>query len=159
MLVPESVNHRWSIDFVLDQLANGRGFRMLNIVDDYSREFVLQLADFSISGSRVGRELDQLTRKLPKTIVCDNGTEFTSKAMFFWAKKAGVKLNFIQPGKPTQNAFVESYNGKFRDYCLNLNWFASLEGARQQIETWRTRSNHVRPQGSITVRSSRDYYS
>ena len=149
MLAPESVNQHWSMDFVSDQLANGRRFRVLNIVDDYSREFVLQLADFSISGNRVGRELDQLTRKLPKTIVCDNGPEFTSKALFFWAKKAGVKLHFIQPGKPTQNAFVESFNGKFRDYCLNLNWFASLEDARQQIETWQTHYNHVRPHRSL----------
>ncbi|CAN0463188.1 unnamed protein product [Scytosiphon promiscuus] len=137
------------MDFVSDQLANGRRFRVLNIVDDYSRESVLQLADFSISGNRVGRELDQLTRKPPKTIVCDNGPEFTSKALFFWAKKAGVKLHFIQPGKPTQNAFVESFNGKFRDYCLNLNWFASLEDARQQIETWRNHYNHVRPHRSL----------
>lgn len=149
MLVPESVNQRWSMDFVSDQLANGRRFRVLNIVDDYSRESVLQLADFSISGNRVGRELDQLTRNLPKTIVCDNGPEFTSKALFFWAKKAGVKLHFIQPGKPTQNAFVESFNGKFRDYCLNLNWFASLEDARQQIEIWRNHYNHVRPHRSL----------
>ena len=149
MVVPGAVNQRWSMDFVSDQLANGRRFRVLNVVDDFSRESVLQLVDFSISGSRVGRELDQLSRKLPKTIVCDNGPEFTSKALFFWAKRAGVKLHFIQPGKPTQNAFVESFNGKFRDYCLNLNWFASLEDARQQVEIWRNHYNHVRPHRSL----------
>ena len=149
MLVPDTVNERWSIDFVSDQLANGRRFRVLNVVDDYSRECVLQIVDFSISGQRVAHELDRLKRKLPKTIVCDNGPEFTSKAMFFWAKRTGVKLHFIQPGKPTQNAFVESFNGKFRAYCLDLNWFASLEDARSTIDHWRTHYNHVRPHRSL----------
>ena len=114
MLVADRVNQRWSMDFVSDQLANGRRFRVLNVVDDFSRECVLQVVDTSISGQRVARALDQLDRLLPKTIVVDNGPEFTSKAMFFWAKRAKVKLHFIQSGKPTQNAFVESFNGKFR---------------------------------------------
>ncbi len=149
MLVPNSINQRWSMDFVSDQLANGRRFRVLNIVDDYSREYVLQIVDFSISGERLARELDQLDRKLPKTIVCDNGPEFTCKAMFFWSKRVGVKLHFIQPGKPTQNAFVESFNGKFREYCLDLHWFASLEDARSTIEDWRRHYNHVRPHRSL----------
>ena len=149
MVVPDAVNQRWSIDFVSDQLANGRRFRVLNIVDDYSRECVSQIVDFSISGQRLAREFDRLTRQLPKTIVCDNGPEFTSKAMFFWAKRTGVKLHFIQPGKPTQNAFVESFNGKFREYCLNLNWFAGLEDARLTIEQWREHCNHVRPHRSL----------
>lgn len=99
MAVPDAVNQRWSMDFVSDQLANGRRFRVLNVVDDFSREYVLKIIDFSISGHRVSRELDRIARKLPKTIVCDNGSEFTSKAMYFWAKQAGVKLHFIQPGK------------------------------------------------------------
>ena len=149
MVVPDAVNQRWSIDFVSDQLANGRRFRVLNIVDDYSRECVSQIVDFSISGQRLAREFDRLTRQLPKTIVCDNGPEFTSKAMFFWAKRTGVKLHFIEPGKPTQNAFVESFNGKFREYCLNLNWFAGLEDARLTIERWRQHYNHVRPHRSL----------
>ncbi len=149
MLVPDAVNQRWSIDFVSDQLANGRRFRVLNVVDDYSRECVLQIVDFSISGQRLTRELDRLGRQLPNTIVCDNGPEFTSKAMFFWAKRTGVKLHFIQPGKPTQNAFVESFNGKFREYCLDLNWFASLEDARSTINTWRSHYNNVRPHRSL----------
>jgi len=149
MVVPDAVNQRWSIDFVSDQLANGRRFRVLNIVDDYSRECVSQIVDFSISGQRLAREFDRLTRQLPKTIVCDNGPEFTSKAMFFWAKRTGVKLHFIQPGKPTQNAFVESFNGKFREYCLNLNWFAGLEDTRLTIERWRQHYNHVRPHRSL----------
>ncbi len=149
MLVPDSINQRWSMDFVSDQLANGRRFRVLNIVDDYSREYVLQIVDFSISGERLARELDRLDRKLPKTIVCDNGPEFTCKAMFFWSKRNRVKLHFIQPGKPTQNAFVESFNGKFREYCLDLNWFASLEDARSIIGEWRCHYNHVRPHRSL----------
>ena len=149
MLVPDAVNQRWSMDFVSDQLANGRRFRVLNIVDDYTREIVLQVVDFSISGYRVARELDRLERKLPKTIVCDNGPEFTCKAMFFWSKKTGTKLHFIQPGKPTQNAFVESFNGKFREYCLDMHWFASITDARSIIDDWRSHFNEVRPHRSL----------
>ena len=112
MVLPTRANERWSMDFVSDQLANGRRFRVLNVVDDFSRECVLQVVDLSISGQRLARELSHLGGRLPRTIVCDNGPELTSKAMFFWAREAGVKLHFIQPGKPTQNAFVESFNGK-----------------------------------------------
>ncbi len=151
MAVPIRVNERWSMDFISDQQANGRRFRVLNVVDDFSRECVLQVVDFSISGQRLARELDRLAahRPLPKAIVCDNGPEFTSKAMFFWSKHTGVKLHFIQPGKPTQNAFVESFNGKFREYCLNLHWFASLEDSRSTIDAWRYHYNHVRPHRSL----------
>ncbi len=152
MLVPDAVNQRWSMDFVSDQLANGRRFRVLNVVDDFSREYVLKIVDFSISGHRVAREFDRIARKLPKSIVCDNGSEFTSKAMYFWAKKAGVKLHFIQPGKPTQNAFVESFNGKMREYCLDLHWFASIEDARSTIDNWQNHYNHVRPHRSLGKR-------
>ena len=135
--VPTGVNERWSVDFVSDQLANGRRIRVFNIVDDFSRECVAQVVDFSISGLRLTRELDRISerRPLPSKIVCDNGPELTCKAMFFWAKKRGIKLHFIQPGKPTQNAFVESFNGKFREYCLDLNWFASIEDARAIIDS------------------------
>lgn len=149
MLVPDRINQRWSMDFVSDQLANGRRFRVLNIVDDYSRECVLQIADFSISGQRLARELSRLERPLPKTLVCDNGPEFTGKAMFFWRKSNDVTLHFIQPGKPTQNAFVESFNGKFREYCLDLHWFASLADARSTIDEWRNHYNEVRPHRSL----------
>jgi len=151
MVVPDKVNERWSMDFVSDQLANGRRLRVLNVVDDFSRECVLQVVDFSLSGQRVANELNRLAehRPLPKTIVCDNGPEFTSKAMFFWSKESGVKLHFIQPGKPTQNAFVESFNGKFREYCLNLHWFASLKDAHSTINGWRHHYNHVRPHRSL----------
>ena len=149
MLVPAAINERWSMDFVSDQLANGRRFRVLNIVDDFSREYVLTVVDFSISGERVSRELDRIARALPKTIVCDNGPEFTSKAMYFWSKRNRTKLHFIQPGKPTQNAFVESFNGKFRAYCLDLHWFASIEDARSIIDDWQQHYNHVRPHRSL----------
>jgi putative transposase len=149
MSVPAAANQRWSVDFVADQLANGRRFRVFNAVDDYTRECVLQIVDFSIFGQRLVRELSRITRALPKKIVCDNGPELTSKALFLWAKAAGVKLHFIQPGKPTQNAFVESFNGKFREYCLDLNWFVSLDDARSTIEEWRTHYNHVRPHRSL----------
>jgi putative transposase len=151
MLVPSGVNERWSVDFVSDQLANGRRLRIFNVVDDFSRECVLQIVDFSISGARLVNEFERLaaTRPLPRTIVCDNGPELTSKAMFLWSQRRGVKLHFIQPGKPTQNAFVESFNGKFREYCLDLNWFTSLEDARLSIERWRAHYNHVRPHRSL----------
>ena len=148
---PSGVNERWSMDFVADQLSNGRRFRVLNVVDDFSREVVGQLTEFSISGARVARFLNQLidSRGRPDSITCDNGTEFTSKAMFFWSKETSVRLNFIQPGKPTQNAFVESLNGKFRDSCLNQQWFRSIEEARYEIDQWRHHFNYERPHSSL----------
>ena len=151
LVLPTKPNERWSMDFVHDQLSNGRRFRVLNVVDDYSRECILQLADTSISGVRVVRCLTELIqqRGRPKSIVCDNGTEFTSKAMFFWSRDSYVKLNFIQPGKPTQNAFVESFNGKFRNECLNQHWFISLNEARQEIAKWQHHYNTVRPHSSL----------
>jgi len=151
MELPFKADQRWSMDFVSDQLGNGRRFRILNVVDDYSREVVGQLVSTSISGQQVARFLNQLIeqRGRPHRIICDNGTEFTSKAMFFWSKEAGVKLGFIQPGKPTQNAFVESLNGKFRNECLNRHWFRTLEEARVEIDAWRHQYNHVRPHSSL----------
>ena len=151
MLVPHGPNQRWSMDFVADQLATGRRFRILNIVDDYTRECVGQIVDFSISGQRVSRPLDQLQRDrgLPKAAVSDNGSEFTSKAMFLWSQQTGVQLRFIQPGKPIQNAFVESFNGKLRDACLNEQWFLTLDDAKRNIEAWRIHYNRVRPHSSL----------
>lgn len=151
MEVPFRANQRWSMDFVSDQLSCGRRFRVLNVVDDYSREVIGQLTSVSISGQQVARLLDQLIeqRGRPERIICDNGPEFTSKAMFFWSKESRVTLGFIQPGKPTQNAFVESLNGKFRNECLNRHWFRSLEDARTEIEAWRHQYNHVRPHSSL----------
>jgi putative transposase len=146
MVVPTRVNERWSLDFVHNQLADGRRIRILNVVDDYSRTCVGQLVDTSKSGVRVARYLDELltARSAPQAIVMDNSPELTSKAMFFWSRKTGIKLNFIQPGKPTQNAFAESFNARLRDGCLNQNWFQSLNKARQIIEYWRQHYNHER---------------
>lgn len=151
LVLPKAVNERWSMDFVADQLANGRRFRVLNVVDDFSREVVGQLVSVSISGRQVARFLSQLveSRDKPKTIICDNGTEFTSKAMFFWSRESRVALGFIQPGKPTQNAFVESLNGKFRNECLNRHWFRTLEEAKAEIDLWREHYNHVRPHSAL----------
>lgn len=155
MAVLTRVNERWSMDFVYDQLANGRRFRVLNVIDDFSREMIGQLVMFSISGHQVTRFLSQLieARGAPNRIICDNGTEFTSKAMFFWSKESRVALGFIQPGKPTQNAFVESVNGKFRNECLNLHWFRTIEEARYEIDLWRNHYNHERPHSSLNYLS------
>lgn len=122
-----------------DQLSIGWRFRVLNVIDDCSRESVGQLAAISIPGERVARFLKQLIseRGKPRSIVCDNGTEFTCKGMFFWSKETRIKLAFIQPGKPMQNAFVESFNGKFRSACLNQHWFRNIDEARQIIKQWR----------------------
>ena len=151
MAIPMVKDSRWSMDFVSDQLSNGRRFRVLNVVDDYTREMIGQLIAFSISGQRVACFLKQLVdqRGKPDQIICDNGTEFTSKAMFFWQQDHGVKLGFIQPGKPTQNAFIESLNGKFRNECLNQQWFRHIDEARQTIDQWRDHYNHERPHSAL----------
>ena len=148
-----------ALDFLADQLSNGRRLRILNIVDEYSREIVGQLLSTSILGVQVSRFLDRLaeTRNLPRHIVVDNGTEFTSKAMFFWIKETKVKLSFIQPGKPTQNAFCESLNGKFRNECLNQHWFRSLDEARHEIGQWRKHYINVRPHSSLGYQSPLDF--
>ena len=144
-------NERWSLDFVHDTLRNGRRIRTLNVVDDFTRECLAIEVDTSISGSRVARVLDRIAdlRGLPKTIVMDNGTELTSLAMLAWSAEHRVRLHYIAPGKPTQNAFIESFNGKFRDECLNESSFASLQEARDIIEAWRTDYNDQRPHRSL----------
>lgn len=151
MSVPVQSNERWSLDFVHDQLADGRRLRVLNIVDDYSRVCVGQLVGLSISGERMVRFLKEIAeqRQLPRRLVLDNSPEMTSKAMFLWSQDTGVQLHFIQPGKPTQNAFVESFNGRFRDGCLNQHWFRSLGDAQETIDQWRKHYNEVRPHSSL----------
>ena len=151
MALPSRQTERWSLDFVSDQMATGRRFRTLNIVDDYTRECVGQLVDTSISGQRLAAFLDVLGNQygLPREIVLDNGPELTSKAMFLWVQRTGVKLNFIQPGKPVQNAFCESFNGTFRDNCLNQHWFMSIKEARTVINEWRKHYNEERPHSSL----------
>jgi putative transposase len=124
---------------------------VFNVVDDFSRDCVLQVVDFSISGERAMHELDRLAqrRALPRKLVLDNGPALTSKAMFLWAKENRVKLHFIQPGKPTQNAFVETFNGSLRDECLNVHWFETLPDAREKIEAWREDYNVSRPHQAL----------
>lgn len=152
-------NERWSMDFVSDQLADGRCFRTLNIVDNYTRESLAIEVDVSLSGQRVARVLDRLveSRGIPKNIVMDNGPEFTSRALDAWAYQNKVNLAFIAPGKPSQNGFSESFNGKFRDECLNQHWFMSLNDARKKIEDWRTDYNYIRPHSSLGNRSPMEY--
>lgn len=148
---PERINQHWSMDFVSDSLYNGRRFRVLTVVDDYSRECPALEADHSLTGKRVTRVLDRiaLTRGLPDIITVDNGPEFISKALDLWAYENNVKLRFIQPGKPTQNAFIESFNGKFREECLNEHVFINLHSAQQIIESWRQDYNSERPHSSL----------
>ena len=148
---PERPNQRWSMDFVHDALWSGRKFRALTIVDDCSRECPAIEVDTSIGGKRACRVLDRLAemRGLPEVITMDNGPEFIGKALDQWAYEKGVKLHFIQPGKPTQNAYVESFNGKFRDECLNDNWFTTMQQAKSIIETWRRDYNEARPHSSL----------
>ena len=156
---PDQPMQRWSLDFVSDQLASGRRFRILNIVDDCSRECPGQIVDVSISGARLVRFLDDLAtrRGLPGTLVMDNGPELTSRAMFEWSRRTGVGLHFIEPGKPTQNAFVESFNGRFRDECLNEEWFTGLAQARAVIEAWRVHYNTARPHSALGYQTPAAY--
>ena len=151
MTTPLSVNERWSIDFVRDTLADGRVFRGFTVVDDFTRECPAIEVDHSLPGERVARTLDRLSleRGLPKAIVCDNGPEFAGQALDFWAHRHGITLSFIQPGKPVQNAFIESFNGKLRDECLNENYFTSLIDAKATIEAWRRDYNETRPHSSL----------
>jgi putative transposase len=148
---PTKPNELWAMDFVSDSFASGRRFRSLTIKDLCSRESVGIHVDTSIPGLAVAQVLDRLklNRGLPKAIIVDNGTEFTSRAMDQWAFANGVELKFIQPGKPIQNAFIESFNGRFRDECLNENWFTDLEDAKRTIEAWRIQYNTERPNSAL----------
>jgi putative transposase len=148
-------NQRWSIDFVSDCVSNGRLIRMLTMVDDYTRECPAVEVDTSLGGLRVRRVLDRVVaeRGLPEAIVLDNGPEFRGRALAAWSEERGVRLEFIQPGKPMQNAYVESFNGRLRDECLNANWFTSLNDARRKIEEWRQDYNQQRPHSSLAYLS------
>lgn len=144
-------NQRWSIDFVSDCVSSGKVIRMLTIVDDYTRECPGIEVDTSLSGWRVRRVLDRIAseRGLPEALVLDNGPEFRGRAMAAWSEERRVRLEFIQPGKPMQNAYVESFNGRLRDECLNANWFTSLSDAKRKIESWRQDYNQQRPHSSL----------
>ena len=146
-IAPTKPNEIWAMDFVMDSFASGRRFRVLTVKDLFTHEAVLLYVDTSITGACVARELERLkhSRGLPRKIICDNGSEFVSKVMDQWAFANGIELSFIQPGKPIQNAFIESFNGKFRASCLEENWFEDLRHARQLIEDWRIEYNTDRP--------------
>lgn len=144
-------NDRWSLDFVADQFVCGRRFRILGVFDDCTRECLAAVADVSLSGVRTARELSRLLawRGAPKSIVSDNGTELTSNAILAWAHETKVDWHYIDPGKPTQNAFVESFNGRLRDEFLNETLFTSLGQARFALEDWRRDYNEERPHSGI----------
>ena len=157
MTLPDRPNQRWCVDFVSDMLAHGRRFRILAVLDEHTRESLALVVDTSLSGARVCRELDRLIaeRGRPELIpgsspgTSDNGTEFTSNAVLGWQEKTGVLWHYIAPGKPQQNGFVESFNGRFRDECLNEHLFGNMAEARRIIETWRIDYNTQRPHTSL----------
>ena len=151
MLVPDRPNQRWSVDFVSDSFTDGRRFRVLTVVDDHTRECLALVADTSLSGLRVGRELDAVIarRGRPLTVVSDNGTEFTSMAILRWSQDRQIDWHYIAPGKPMQNGFIESFNGSFRDECLNDTLFSSLPEARARITLWKEDYNSQRPHSSL----------
>ena len=151
LLLPWNRNQRWSLDFLADALADGRRFRILAVVDDFSRECLALVVDTSLSGVRVARELDRIVelRGRPRMLVSDNGTELTSNAILRWQQERGVGWHYIAPGKPMQNGFVESFNGRLRDECLNEHLFAGLAEARRIIAEWRYDYNTTRPHTSL----------
>lgn len=151
MAIPQGSNQRWSLDFVSDSLVDGRRFRILCVIDDFSRECLATVVDNSISGIRVARELDRISeiRGYPCMVVSDNGTELTSNAMLEWQEERGVEWHYIAPGKPMQNGFVESFNGRLRDECLNEHLFSSYSQARGIIQRWRHDYNTERPHTSL----------
>ena len=157
--LPARANQMWTMDFTRDSLASGRKFRTLNLMDAYTREALWIEVDNSLPGLRVVRVLEKVAqeRGLPEAIQVDNGPEFISRVVDQWAYANGVALHFIDPGKPVQNAFIESFNGKFRDECLNQNWHTSLEDARRIIETWRVDYNTVRPHSSLGYQTPEEY--
>ena len=151
LALPQGPNQRWSLDFVSDTLTDSRRFRMLTVVDDFTRECLTLVADTSLSGVRVGRELDAIIaqRGRPQSIVSDNGTELTSMAILSWSQETHIDWHYIAPGKPTQNAFIESFNGRLRDELLNETLFASLAHAREALAIWKDDYNTVRPHSAI----------
>jgi putative transposase len=150
--LPARLNERWSMDFMSDALADGRKLRLFNVVDDFSREALAMEVDTSITALRVTRVLDRIARErggYPNAIVMDNGPEFTSRELDQWAHRHGVRLDFIDRGKPVQNCFVESFNGRVREECLDLHWFIDLDDARRTMASWKREYNEERGHGSL----------
>jgi putative transposase len=156
---PSRPNERWSMDFVSDVTATGRRFRVFTLVDDFTRESLALVPDTSLGGARVARALELVAaeRGLPDLIVTDNGPEFSGRVLDTWCYQRGVKHHFIRPGKPVENAYIESFNGKFRDECLNQHWFFGLEEARRLIAEWFVDYNECRPHSSLDGMTPREY--
>jgi putative transposase len=157
--LPKAANEMWTMDFIQDSVVSGRKFRALDLMDGYTREALVIEVDHSLPGTRVVRVLDGLKqqRGVPRAIQVDNGPEFISRAVDQWALANGVALHFIERGKPTQNAYIESFNGKFRDECLNQNWFVDLGDARQIIAAWWVDYNTVRPHSSLGYQTPEEF--
>jgi putative transposase len=153
--VPTAPNEQWGLDFVSDSLAGGRRIRLLAVVDTFTREALAIEVDASLPGARVAQVLDRLVaaRGSPREIVLDNGPELTGRVLDQWAYERGVQLRFIAPGKPVENAFVESFNGRLRDECLNEHWFLSLADARWIVELWRQDYNQARPHSALSYQT------
>jgi putative transposase len=154
-------DERWSMDFVTDTLSSGRRFRCFNVLDEFTREALTIDVAHSIPSTRVIEVLERLRaeRGLPSIVITDNGSEFTSRAFDSWAYARGIKIEYIQPGKPVQNCFIESFNGSLRDECLNAHWFVSLADAKEAIERWRVDYNQVRPHSSLAGRTPEEFAS
>jgi putative transposase len=152
-------NESWSMDFLADQLFTGQRFRILTIVDNFSRESLAIRAGQRLTGDDVVKTLERITerRGTPQSIRVDNGPEFVSKSLDYWAYFNGVKLDFSRPGKPTDNAYIESFNGKFRSECLNQHWFTSLQDAQEEFDDWRQDYNQVRPHSSLGHRTPTEF--
>lgn len=159
LVAPVGPTQRWSMDFISDALADGRKFRGLTLVDDFTREALAIEVDRSLPGERVVAVLERLApvRGLPAVLVCDNGPEFAGQVLDQWAHRRGVRMHFIEPGKPVQNAFAESFNGRLRDECLNDTWFVSLPEAQVVIESWRRDYNDRRPHSSLRGLTPSEY--
>src|SRR6202047_4825010 len=147
------------MDFVSDRLVDGRWFRILTVVDQYTRECLCAHAERSQSGEKVAEQLECVIalRGAPESITSDNGSEFAGRAMDYWAHQTGVKLDFIRPGKPVENGYIESFNGRLRDECLNVSLFFSLEDTRQKLEQWRQDYNQARPHNSLDDQAPQEY--
>ena len=159
ILLPDAPNRRWSLDFVSDAFTDGRRFRILAVVDDFTRECLTLIADTSISGRRVARELDAVIcrRGTPQSCVSDNGSELTSTAILEWSQDRHIDWHYIAPGKPQQNAFIESFNARLRDELLNETLFSSLASAREALQEWKEDYNNARPHSAIGNITPREY--
>ena len=158
-LRPEQANHAWSYDFVSAITHDGRGLRLLTLIDEYTRECLAIESEQRLRGENGVRVLNRIKiqRGVPKMLYCDNGSEFSSQAMDLWAYQNGVRIAFSRPGKPTDNAFVESFNGTFRAECLDAHWFTTLTETRQIVETWRNEYNESRPHRALGERTPNEF--